>query len=196
MIPVYFKGYLQGGTVHGTSISSWDVGYVHGDVFATPADLLAAAPWSPATTTLLRPNFRVKRRPPPPGAPAAAFDAYVLTLTYLPRYEATSGSAAPLTSVQLGLALFAFGSYANGSRLAACCGFDGMALQFNGVDLPVAPERPIPWLAVQDVLLVPTGPRASLGFYPFDSYIGQASIDMAFTLARGQVDAYTEKHIP
>ena len=194
--PVYFKGYLEGGTVHGTSVSAWDVGYNHTDLFATPADLLASAPWSPATTTLLRPNFRVTRRKPPPGAPAAALDAYVLTLTYLPRYEATAGAASPLTNVQLGLALYAFGAYNNGSRLAACCGFDGLSLQFNCVDLPVAPERPIPWLAVQDVLLVPTGPRASLGFYPFDSYVAQASIDMAFTLAGGKIDPYTETHIP
>lgn len=194
--PVYFGGYLEGGTVHGTSVSAWDVGYVHANVFATPANLLAAAPWSPATTTMLRPNFRMKRTKPPPGAPAAAFDAYVLTLTYLPRYEATSGTASPLTSVQLGLALYAFGAYNNGSRLAACCGFDGLSIQFNGVDLPVVPKRPVPWLAVQDMLLVPTSPRSSLGFYPFDSYISQASIDMAFTLAGGEVEPFTETHIP
>ena len=194
--PVYYGGYLEGGTVHGTSVSAWDVGYAHTDVFATPADLLAAAPWSPATTTMLKPNFRVKRRKPPPGAPAAAFDAYVLALTYLPRYEATAASASPLTNVQLGLALYAFGAYNNGSRLAACCGFDGLSLQFNGVDLPVTPKRSIPWLAVQDMLLVPTSPRSSLGFYPFDSYVSQAAIDMAFTLAGGEVEPFTETHIP
>jgi hypothetical protein len=196
VVPVYFGGYLEGGTVHGTSIGAWDVGYAHTNVFASPADLLAAAPWSPATTTMLRPNFRVRRTKPPPGAPAAAFDAYILTLTYLPRYEATAGAASPMTSVQLGLALYAFGAYNNGSRLAACCGFDGLSLQFNGVDLPVMPKRAIPWLAVQDMLLVPTSPRSSLEFYPFDSYIGHASIDMAFTLAGGEVEPFTETHVP
>ena len=193
--PVYFGGYARGGTVTASSRSAWDVGYAHTSTFATPDALLAAVDFDPATMTLLRTSFRQRQAPPPPDAPAAAFDAYILAITYIPRYE-TAAAAAPPSSIALGLALYSFGIFNNGSRLASCCGYDGMALQFNGVDMPIQFNRSIPWLApVQETMLIPVSPRASLMYFPFDKYIAQAAADMSFT-TNGTADVFSETHIP
>ena len=193
--PVYFGGYARGGTVTASSRSAWDVGYAHTDTFPTPDALLAAVPFDPATQTLLRASFRQPQEPPPPDAPAAAFDAYILAITYIPRYE-TAAAAAPPSSIALGLALYSFGIFNNGSRLASCCGYDGMALQFNGVDMPIQFNRSIPWVGpVQETMLIPVSPRASLSYFPYDRYIAQAAVDMSFTI-NGTADVYSETHIP
>lgn len=190
--PVFYGGYTRGGTVSASSRSAWDIGYAYAHTFPDPDALLAAAPFDPATMTLLRTSFRQPHTPPPPDAPAAAWDAYVLAITYTPKFETASS---PPSSIVLGLALYAFGAYNNGSRLAACCGYDGMNVQANGVDLPVLFDRAIPWLAQQETMLVPTSARSALNYYPLDAYIGQLSLDISFT-AGGVADVFSATHIP
>lgn len=194
--PVYYAGYARGGTVVATSNSAWDVGYKFKDHFATPNSLLVAVHPDPATMTLLSTAFRAPHREPPPATPREAFDAYILAVTYIPRYESAAAGSAPAT-VALGLALFGFGQFNNGSRLAACCGYQGMALQFNGADLPLLFNRSMPWVSTEETMLVPLNRRSTINYYPFDAYIAQAAVDMAFTLNNtGIPDPFSETHVP
>ena len=100
--PIFYLGYMRAGgpVVRGARVGAWDVGYPeeYRGVFRTPNDLLAAAPFSRATMTMLKPAFRPRKQPAvPPDTPPAAFDAYILALTYLPKFEGASASSPPLT---------------------------------------------------------------------------------------------------
>ena len=100
--PIFYLGYMRAGgpVVRGARVGAWDVGYPdeYRAVFPTPNDLLAAAPFSPATMTMLKPAFRPRKRAAVPAdTPPAAFDAYILALTYLPKFEGASASSPPLT---------------------------------------------------------------------------------------------------